>query len=69
MDDVSRWVISRLGGRLPFRTGRGRLETAKFPPPPNWILATEKECNDWNQSIWEMKNDKSQITCWVIFKL
>ena len=25
MDDVSRWVISRLGGRLPFRTGRGRL--------------------------------------------
>jgi len=25
MDDVSRRVISRLGGRLPFRTGRGRL--------------------------------------------
>lgn len=42
--------------------------TAKFPPPPNWILATEKECNDWNQSIWEMKNDKTQITCWVDFQ-
>ena len=25
MDDVSRRVISRLGGRLPFRIGRGRL--------------------------------------------
>src|SRR5580704_5270525 len=25
MDDVSRRVISRLAGRLPFRTGRGRL--------------------------------------------